>query len=292
MFGSLVFVLPIEHQGGNLVLRHRGRELNFEATSLLKEASPTSVAYVAFYSDVEHEVLEVTSGHRITITFNLYFDPTRTSPVVPAQPTTIPENPFTTTLREQLRDASFRSSHKYLGFGLEYTYPKRADEYDHHLVHYLKGPDAFLHRILVNLGLKPHITYLYRSEYGSCDFWVMSRHIIDGRHQNEASYETELDYLLEDEGACIVWAKGKSEESSMGSYSSPRHRHPWVANYLNDIRHYRSRTVPVDWVTNPSDNLVGRTTWVELGNEPVHEIYYYAVCILVDVSETTPLGFK
>src|SRR6202042_3226946 len=29
-----------------------------------------SIAYIAFYSDVEHEVLKVTSGHRATITYN------------------------------------------------------------------------------------------------------------------------------------------------------------------------------------------------------------------------------
>lgn len=31
-----------------------------------------AINWVAFYSDVEHEVLEVTKGHRITLTYNLY----------------------------------------------------------------------------------------------------------------------------------------------------------------------------------------------------------------------------
>jgi hypothetical protein len=30
------------------------------------------IQWAAFYSDCEHEVLEVTSGHRITLTYNLY----------------------------------------------------------------------------------------------------------------------------------------------------------------------------------------------------------------------------
>jgi len=30
------------------------------------------IQWAAFYSDCEHEVLPVTSGHRITITYNLY----------------------------------------------------------------------------------------------------------------------------------------------------------------------------------------------------------------------------
>lgn len=31
-----------------------------------------SIQWAAFYSDCEHEVLEVTSGHRVTLTYNLY----------------------------------------------------------------------------------------------------------------------------------------------------------------------------------------------------------------------------
>jgi hypothetical protein len=29
---------------------------------------------VAFFGDIEHEIAPVTSGHRITLTYNLYFD--------------------------------------------------------------------------------------------------------------------------------------------------------------------------------------------------------------------------
>ena len=32
----------------------------------------SNISWAAFYSDVEHEVLEVTEGHRITLTYNLY----------------------------------------------------------------------------------------------------------------------------------------------------------------------------------------------------------------------------
>ena len=33
---------------------------------------PQTVKWAAFFSDCEHEVLEVTSGHRVTLTYNLY----------------------------------------------------------------------------------------------------------------------------------------------------------------------------------------------------------------------------
>jgi hypothetical protein len=34
-----------------------------------------AVQWAAFYSDCEHEVLEVTQGYRITLTYNLYHAP-------------------------------------------------------------------------------------------------------------------------------------------------------------------------------------------------------------------------
>ena len=68
MFGSLVIVYPTAHQGGELLLRHKGREWKFEANALTSLRSSPSLAYVAFYSDIEHEVLKVTDGSRVTLT--------------------------------------------------------------------------------------------------------------------------------------------------------------------------------------------------------------------------------
>ncbi|KXN86763.1 hypothetical protein AN958_09623 [Leucoagaricus sp. SymC.cos] len=285
MFGSLVIVLPMEHKGGNLLLHHRGRELDFYAPTFLKGAPQATVAYVAFYSDVDHEVLEVTAGHRVTITFNLFFDPARASPVSDAQHLRIPDNPFTVALRQNLCDKTFVNSYQYLGFGFEYSYPKRADEYDGNLIPCLKGPDAFLFRALTELGARPQLRYLYRSEYGSCDFWVMLTYPVEGRRTNEASSQTELEYLLQNPDSNIVWANGKSEDSTASGERAIYRRHPWFVAYLHNPDYYRARTLPVEWVTPPNDNLVGRSKWVELGNEPALEIFYYAVCILIDVTQ-------
>lgn len=59
--------LPCEHQGGQLVVRHQGQVQTFDWSGSSKD-----IKWAAFYSDCEHEVLEVTSGHRITLTYNLY----------------------------------------------------------------------------------------------------------------------------------------------------------------------------------------------------------------------------
>jgi hypothetical protein len=41
--------------------------MTFDWSGLSKD-----IKWAAFYSDCEHEVLEITSGHRITLTYNLY----------------------------------------------------------------------------------------------------------------------------------------------------------------------------------------------------------------------------
>lgn len=68
-FGSLVVCLPHEHKSGNLVVRHGSQNMDFDFAS---QSHVPVVQWAAFYSNCEHEVLEVESGHRITLTYNLY----------------------------------------------------------------------------------------------------------------------------------------------------------------------------------------------------------------------------
>jgi hypothetical protein len=54
--------------------RHRGQGWIFDSDQAFAAKGRPSIGYVAFFSDVEHEVAPVISGHRITLTYNLYFD--------------------------------------------------------------------------------------------------------------------------------------------------------------------------------------------------------------------------
>ncbi|KAM5355088.1 hypothetical protein ACJ41O_001734 [Fusarium nematophilum] len=67
--GSLVVCLPVEHKGGQLVVRHGGRQVVFDWAS----QSASMLQWAAFFSDCNHEVLEVTDGHRVTLTYNLFW---------------------------------------------------------------------------------------------------------------------------------------------------------------------------------------------------------------------------
>ncbi|KAG7096247.1 hypothetical protein E1B28_003696 [Marasmius oreades] len=71
MFRSLIVVFPTPHTGGELVLHHVEKTLTFNSGMVLA-GSPDKIAFVAFFSDVDHEILPVKSGHRVTLTYNLY----------------------------------------------------------------------------------------------------------------------------------------------------------------------------------------------------------------------------
>jgi predicted 2-oxoglutarate/Fe(II)-dependent dioxygenase YbiX len=67
MFATLVLTLPSQSEGGELVVRHKDRQVRLE----LKCDEPSEIAFAAFYADCIHEVLPVTAGCRATLVFNL-----------------------------------------------------------------------------------------------------------------------------------------------------------------------------------------------------------------------------
>ena len=68
-FGTVVLSLPVKHKGGELFVRHNGQErcYNLDPGRLTAKCQ-----WAAFYTDVEHEIKEITSGHRITLVYHLY----------------------------------------------------------------------------------------------------------------------------------------------------------------------------------------------------------------------------
>ncbi len=67
MFATLLVVLPSTFEGGELLVRHQGRE----ARLALRCDEPAEAAFAAFYADCVHEVLPVTAGHRLALAYNL-----------------------------------------------------------------------------------------------------------------------------------------------------------------------------------------------------------------------------
>ena len=67
MFGTLIVLLPSAHQGGELWVRHRDREVRMS----LSPEDPSEVAFAAFYADCVHEIRPVTAGYRLALVYNL-----------------------------------------------------------------------------------------------------------------------------------------------------------------------------------------------------------------------------
>ncbi|KAF5120851.1 hypothetical protein E5D57_013187 [Metarhizium anisopliae] len=59
-FGSLVVCLPVEHTGR---VGHKKEEMTFDWSNRREDQHAANIWWVAFYSDCQQEVLEVTSGH-------------------------------------------------------------------------------------------------------------------------------------------------------------------------------------------------------------------------------------
>ena len=93
-------MMLIPCSGGALRVKHRGETVDFA----WGDTSPKSVQWAAFYGDCEHEVLEVTEGHRITLTYNLYYSSIGKF----AQPVSSPQHlPLFQIAREMLMQPQF-----------------------------------------------------------------------------------------------------------------------------------------------------------------------------------------
>jgi hypothetical protein len=67
MVATMTVVLPTAFEGGTLIVDHHGEKKKYPAP---KEKNDR-LNIVAFYADCQHEVGKVTSGYRITLTYNL-----------------------------------------------------------------------------------------------------------------------------------------------------------------------------------------------------------------------------
>ena len=67
MVATLVVALPVAGSGGELVVRHGGRETVVD----MRTDEPSELVWAAFYADCEHETLPVAEGHRVCLVYNL-----------------------------------------------------------------------------------------------------------------------------------------------------------------------------------------------------------------------------
>ncbi|KAI9707895.1 MAG: hypothetical protein M1820_004501 [Bogoriella megaspora] len=138
--GSLVVCLPVDHEGGILRVRHKGNNMSFNFGTDNADPEP-SIKWAAFYSDCEHEVQEVTSGHRITLTYNLFVSRglgMLTGHALSLNPQSLPLYQLAGSM---LRNPGFMREGGVLGIHLSHFYPHTHNVISRDLPSCLKGVD-------------------------------------------------------------------------------------------------------------------------------------------------------
>ncbi|KAF2029847.1 hypothetical protein EK21DRAFT_100911 [Setomelanomma holmii] len=147
-FGSLVVSLPCRHEGGQLVVRHQGHEITFDWSG-----SANDIQWAAFYSDCEHEVLEVTSGHRITLTYNLFVHRGLGELAGHSESLNAQSLPLFKAFKEALSKEDFMAEGGILGKYCSHAYVHATKEGASALPALLKGSDMVAFEVFRALGI-------------------------------------------------------------------------------------------------------------------------------------------
>jgi hypothetical protein len=275
MSGSLVVVFPTSHEGGALLLRHRGREWSFDSGRALVGAAndQPSIGYVAFFSDIEHEVAPVTSGHRVTLTYNLYFDTggpvsvkdAVSEHLIPPQPPN--QGGFREAFKTLLENPEFMADGGTLAFGLRHVYPIERDL--KHVHGLLKGSDALVYQSVRALGFEP-VLYVYYDD--SSRNSPPSGVIVDQLPTFHDMYDDEepISHILQaGQGGILVRQDGEEIFEEDSCYSGQCCGHAEM----------------VEWVTPVTVYNRQKEAFVTYGNEPSLNWAYGDVCMIVRIGK-------
>ncbi|KAJ7775722.1 hypothetical protein DFH07DRAFT_732164 [Mycena maculata] len=261
MFGSLVIVFPTVHAGGALLVRHDNKEEAFDSSKMLAPFDTSNVAYIAFYGDVEHEVAVVESGHRVTLTYNLYFagGPSASLPKMTSAGTA---NDLQSALVALLDEPNFLADGGILGFGMRYKYPVDSNTNLRGMKSLLKGADALLVRVCEEIGLQTSLKAVYSP---NDEGMVMMDKILDPDGDMGEFEESATDVLSRDYGGEMIQAPEWDEEEE------------------------RNITA-VKWITPMSARTPLRATYIAYGNEHSIEYVYGDLALMVHVPDADSRG--
>ncbi|KAI9069833.1 hypothetical protein FKP32DRAFT_1671047 [Trametes sanguinea] len=277
MFASLVLIFPTAHSGGELLMAHDGRKWSFDAATVLSDTNESEprLAYVAFFSDVEHEVTRVTSGHRLSITYNLYYayDDIPMDRLEVIQPKGANTSEVHGLLEALLDDPTFLPNGGILGFGLRHLYPLPT-HFDAHddktlsvLKDKLKGIDAALFQACTELLGAPPTLYAVFEAHSEADAGG-PRAVV--ACPSIVKFHT---YGIDEEPP--VWEKLCRQWDGVLINAPPE---VLATAGPGCIRNWN-----VHWVTPLSDLNRVKTRFAAYGNEPMMGYLYQRICLLVHV---------
>ncbi|KAG7090304.1 hypothetical protein E1B28_011902 [Marasmius oreades] len=223
MFGTLLVVFPTIHTGGQFVLRHGKTKVTFDShttvSSNTSSLHDTTIAYIAFLSDVQNETLPVTSGHRITLTYHLY----RSQSPLPGPVNANRVSEVKKALSTLLDNPKFLPKGGLLSFALSHPYSIQLPESNldsvssksslslRGILDALKGEDAVIRCACEELGFSPSVKTIleeqsstgqvgYKSWHG---FRVLLHEAINFSHWAEI-HGSWIKYILRDGRGILI----------------------------------------------------------------------------------------
>ncbi|KAL8636521.1 MAG: hypothetical protein Q9226_009245 [Calogaya cf. arnoldii] len=218
------------------------------------------IHWAAFYGDCEHEVYEVTAGHRITLTYNLYAHEQLGG--IFESPSTIDMNCLTLydPVKEALASPEFFPKGGTLGFHCVHAYAHTNDRVVETLPYALKGVDAVVFSIFKGLNLSVSMRAVIEKEN------MIDGDDYDWREESDDMKDAKLvatalhGIQISDEGGEDVGTVEAVEQSWRPS------------EWRNDI----------DWIGGPRNKEVA-VVHLAYGNEATTVWHYSTAVIIVDI---------
>jgi len=261
MVASLVIILPTTHEGGELIIDHRG----IKKIHKFKPSKIARMACIAFYADCYHEVKEVTSGYRVSLTYNLILEKYQ------GQLETLYERDVSSKLTQAVThyfypktvNANRRTplkmvyllDHQYTQHSLSWDSLKNADR---------TRMDALL-KIADDLNLDAHLALADMKETWDCEFdYEEYRYRKKNRFHEEEEEEAIPSYITDTDTTLKYWLNREGADAGYQEFS-PDHREVcwtgannhfepyaseyegWMGNYGNTLDRWYHRAAIILW---------------------------------------------
>jgi predicted 2-oxoglutarate/Fe(II)-dependent dioxygenase YbiX len=214
MFATLIIVLPSRYTGGELVVRHRDREVRLD----LRSPEPAEVAFAAFYADCVHEVLPIASGCRLTLVYNLLLRPGKGR--LPEPPSYEAEQAAVVDLLRQWvagKESPDDDSPEKLIYPLEHAYTPAALAFDA-----LKGADAAAASVLVPAAEQAdcdlHLALVAIEESGGAEYTGYYGSRRRWGRSEESDDDFEIGEIFDRTTTLSEWRRPDGSQSELGVF--------------------------------------------------------------------------
>ncbi|KAF8530167.1 hypothetical protein BU17DRAFT_36246 [Hysterangium stoloniferum] len=280
--GTLLVALPSSYKGGILRAAHEGEEIKFSWEDEISESDHgISLPWAFIFSDVEHEVLPVTSGVRISLAFDIFASqgthPTGYNAIEARTP------PIFGNIEHLLKKEDFLPGGGRVAIALSHVYPFDISKPNPDVFPQdLKGSDAALYCALSALELTVKICAVYTLDEDVED------HFPDDEYSPGASRDPILftadKFRFIESDASGGWDETSEREvleNEYGAVADPNiicKAHS-LGHYLQDIHPSFSRK----GARKPKSLGVETGGYIAYGNEATFKSVYVNAAIVMDI---------